>query len=96
MRLARSLKIALAVMVILGTLFMAAPSDARRGHHGRWGGHYWGDIITAITGITTLTTPIIGLTHTTTPIMVTLTGSRPGCASISGAAAQQRGVDIQK
>jgi hypothetical protein len=42
MRLARSLKIALAVMVILGTLFMAAPSDARRGHHGRWGGHYWG------------------------------------------------------
>jgi len=46
-----------------------------------------GDIITAITGITTLTTPIVGPTPTITPIMVTLTGSRPGCASISGAAA---------
>ncbi len=47
MGLARSLKIGLAVMVILGTLFMAAPSYAWRGHHGRWGwgvgfGHYWG------------------------------------------------------
>ncbi len=48
MRLARSLKIALVVMVILGTLFAATPGYAWRGHHywhGGWGFGfypYWG------------------------------------------------------
>lgn len=44
MRLSRSLKIALAVMVILGTLSMAAPAAYawHGGYHRHWGHRGWG------------------------------------------------------
>lgn len=96
MKLTRSLKVALVVMVTLGTLFVAAPGYAWRGHpywHGGWGWGPYGERTTLITGIATLTTltttPII--VTTVTPIIRTDIGGRQGSVSISDDSDSQRG-----